>query len=262
MPLLLKSGGIFLHIPKTGGDWVTRVLTEQGLIHSTFGEKHADLDRVMFREGFEYARPKLRTVLKHWWRQKIAKKQLADEFLFCFVRHPLKWWESWFRYCKGLDWKQWGTAGGRHDWHPNAILNGTGHADFNQFLRNAIARRPGYASELFFTYTKPGIKFIGRQENLADDLISALRTLNENFDEDFIRTRPALNESRTPKEEVRWDPVLRQLVTQLELPGLVHFGYLTDADRKSVDIPANLPLPPSPLVSTRALPLKAVTRAA
>lgn len=262
MPLLLKSGGIFLHIPKTGGDWVTQVLTEQNLIHSTFGEKHADLDRVMFRDGFEYARPRLKTVLQHWWRQKVAKKELADEFLFCFVRNPLKWWESWFRYCKGLNWKQWGTAGGKHDWHPNAILNGTGHAEFNPFLRNVIARRPGYASELFFSYTRPGIRFIGRQENLADDLIAVLRQLNENFDEDYIRSRPRQNESKTPKDEVRWDPSLRQLMMQLELPGLVHFGYLSDADRKSLDIPAGLVLSPSPHLSTRPLPEKAGLKAA
>ena len=105
-------------------------------------------------------------------------------------------------------------------------------------------------------------KFIGRQENLADDLIAVLRQLNENFDEDYIRSRPRQNESKTSKEEVRWDPSLRQLMMQLELPGLVHFGYLSDADRKSLDIPAGLVLSPSPYLSSRPLPEKAGLKAA
>lgn len=237
MPLLLKSGGVFLHIPKTGGNFITRVLQEQNLVVREFGHKHADFDRVMHREGFEYASPDLKTVLGHWWRHKRSHVQHQQDFLFCFVRHPLRWYESWFRYCKSFRWRNWGEIGNKYDWHPNAILNGTGDNDFNTFIRNAIARRPGYVSELFFSFAKPGIDFVGRQEDLRDDLIRVLRQLNENFDEDHIRSRAALNLSKTPESEVQWDPKLRETVTRLELPALARFGYLSDAERQSLGLP-------------------------
>ena len=70
----------------------------------------------------------------------------------------------------GRGWIHWGAQNNVEDWHPNAILNGLGSDDFNQFIKNVVHKRPGYVSELFFSYTKPGITFIGKTENLTDDL--------------------------------------------------------------------------------------------
>lgn len=38
--LLKKCGAIFLHIPKTGGSWVSRVLWECDLVEKRLGYKH------------------------------------------------------------------------------------------------------------------------------------------------------------------------------------------------------------------------------
>ena len=49
MALLLKKGECFLHIPKTGGSWVSVILKEQGLVHKEIGyHKHIDWTRVAF----------------------------------------------------------------------------------------------------------------------------------------------------------------------------------------------------------------------
>ena len=49
MALLLKKGECFLHIPKTGGSWVSVILKEQGLIKKEIGyHKHIDWTRVSY----------------------------------------------------------------------------------------------------------------------------------------------------------------------------------------------------------------------
>jgi len=97
MALLLKSGAVFLHIPKTGGTWVTQVLEECGLIRCRFSHKHADLHRVMYSPRYcpwQHAKRCLR--FGRAWHAGVA-----DAYKFCFVRHPLRWYESWWRYMKG-----------------------------------------------------------------------------------------------------------------------------------------------------------------
>lgn len=230
MAVRLKSGGIFLHVPKTGGEWVTQVLREQGLIWREFGHKHADFERTLHHHAFEHEHRRLGTVLANWLERKFTRTEPTNDFYFCFVRHPLRWYESWFRYCTQHRWKAWGAAGSRRHWHPCAALNGTGAADFNKYLRNVILCRPGYVTELFSSYAKPGIAFVGRQESLADDLVTVLRQLNENFDEDHLRNRDAVNASSTATIRTEWDPHLRSCLTQLELPSFHRFGYPVDCD--------------------------------
>ena len=51
---------------------------------------------------------------------------------------------------------------------------------------NVLNKRPGYITELFHSFTNEGINFIGKNENLKEDLIKVLTHLNLSFDEDFI----------------------------------------------------------------------------
>ena len=49
MALLLKKGECFLHIPKTGGSWVSVILKEQGFVYKEIGyHKHIDWTRIAF----------------------------------------------------------------------------------------------------------------------------------------------------------------------------------------------------------------------
>lgn len=248
MALRLLDGSEFLHLPKTGGRTVSKILRDLNLVEAEIGHKHADFDQNLFADNrvtgrvlfAEYFQRKIRK----WHRSKgtldSGSLRRRSAFRFCFVRHPLTWYESWWKYMNGHGWKLFGRQNSRFDWHPLSTLNGLGDADFNTFVRNVVRTRPGFVSELYFSFTKPGISFIGKTENLIDDLISVLHHLDLTFDEHALRSAPKVNVSKTPASAIEWDPDLRQIVTRLELPALLHFGYLTAAEREELGIVEDL----------------------
>jgi hypothetical protein len=209
MALLLRGGSVFLHIPKTGGSWVTEVLEREGLIRRRFAHEHAGIDLAL-------------TWLS---RRRWLNRQPS---MFCFVRHPLAWYESYYSYMSNPDvaWRSWGrsASGPGRKWHPNFMLNGCGAPEFNEFVRNVIRRRPGYVSELFGWYDKPPILFVGRQENLANDLATALRLCGAEFDEEAVRSAAPVNVSARASA-LEWDPAIRKELIQLEYAAIRRYGY-------------------------------------
>lgn len=221
MALLLKNGSVFLHIPKTGGNWVTHVLTSQNLVHTHIAQKHADMPRTA-----RALRNRRRGSLRERWRERVLTTLGMRDlpFMFTFVRHPLSWYESWFRYQSQdkNNWRPWGREG---VWHPNSPLNGLGDPDFNEFVRKVVRHRPGYVSQLFSSYTSPEVSFIGKQENLRADLCQALRAANERFDEDFIMTSAPVGVSEPPCAPPVWEPSVREAALQMERSALERFSY-------------------------------------
>jgi len=47
--ILLKSNAVFLHIPKTGGSWVVKVLQELDVIQVPIGREHSTFDQISGR---------------------------------------------------------------------------------------------------------------------------------------------------------------------------------------------------------------------
>lgn len=222
MALILKGGAIFLHIPKTGGNWVTSVLGQCGLVEGLLGHKHANASRLL--SPFSARGNPLSAALRVG---RIQAALQSRPFMFCFVRHPLAWYESWFKYMSqpARAWCNWGNERDMFDWHPNAVLNGCGADDFNQFVRNVIARRPGYVSELFAGYAQPQVEFVGRQETLRQDLVKVLNRLNLAFDEEFVMNFGKVGVSPETKSSLTWDPGLRDEVLALERVALLRYGY-------------------------------------
>lgn len=223
MALLLKNGTVFLHIPKTGGNWVTRVLEESNLVAFRFSHKHADLKHLTF------AGKTWKKRLQNKLRYSLRKAQFGDQdpYMFCFVRHPLKWYESWFKYMSqpNRNWLSFAEASKAYGWHPNANIDGLGDVEFNQFVRNVIAKHPGYVTNLFDGYVSPQVNFVGKQENLRENLVTALEQADLDFDADFIRNFEDVGVSKTPRSTIEWDPELRTQVLQLEQKCLQRFGY-------------------------------------
>lgn len=122
MALILKSGAVFLHIPKTGGNLVTSVLRESGLVRAQLGHKHADMSRLLVPADGRVSKPVLFLEMR-----RIMTALRPKPFLFCFVRHPLKWYESWFKYKAqpARNWRTWGSERELLDWHPAAPLSST-----------------------------------------------------------------------------------------------------------------------------------------
>jgi hypothetical protein len=233
MALVLKSGAVFLHIPKTGGNWVTKVLQECNLIDSSVGPKHADINRLFlpWSGGMAGAAGVVgheKTLIRYLLRKKLGPLRNGKPFLFCFVRNPFSWLESYFKYMSQptQHWLHWGNEYDPNKWHPTSMLNGTGDLDFNQYLQNIIKVRPGYVTEMFGWYTTPEMDFIGKQENLKADLVNVLKKLNLSFSEDFIMNYPMVGTSLMPENKLVWDDKLRKEIYKLEYAGFVRYGYL------------------------------------
>ena len=223
MAIMLRSGAVFLHIPKTGGSWVTQVLKDCGLLRFRFSHKHADMRRVLDS-------PRLYRY-QHWKRSARFglswHMPVADAFKFCFVRHPLDWYRSWWQYMSKHGWPVFSKKrlNGRRDWHPTAKLEDIQDVDFQRFMHKVVDCQPGFVSRMFDSFATPEIHFVGRQERLVDDLIHVLRLLNERFDEDRIRSFPLVNVSRTKSAEVSWTEDLRRRAAHLEHKSMRRFGY-------------------------------------
>lgn len=223
MALLLKGGSVFLHIPKTGGRWVSKVLAAAGLVESNLGHMHADADRVLSPAGGSG-----RQLLAYLLKRRLGMLPRTSPFMFCFVRNPLDWYESFFNYnCEPeVNWRFEGDVHDPHNWHPNAPLNGLGSPDFNFFVRNVVRNYPGYVTEMYGRFAVPQISFVGKQENLCDDLIAVLKKLQLPFDEQFIRGFDKVGVSPKRTAGLEWDPDLKAEVMRLEYAGLVRWGYV------------------------------------
>lgn len=250
MAIELKCGAIFLHIPKTGGVWVSNALRDQGLVRRTIGHRHSDMQRTLRHLDFFGAvryelvaqlaplsyivkKRKLKSRINPSLKQAVSlssSRKLPETkrpFTFCFVRNPLRWYESFWKYQCG---SQWAHHGDIYDpiwnWHPLAPLNGLGSYEFNEFIQNIVSVQPGYMSELYNLYTLPTISFIGKQENLVEDLVSVLHILDVKFDEDRLRAFPQLNVSSAERSlKAEWDPELCAEVTRLEYAAMRRYGY-------------------------------------
>jgi len=224
MAIKLKGGAIFLHVPKTGGTWVEKVLKQLGLAECSIGHKHADLNRAIFPHGLKETIP---WTLRASFR-RLAGKSTCNESIpaFCFVRHPLTWYESWWKFNQKLNWPAWGHVEDVNNWHPCSALNGLGDPDFNRFIENIVSRAPGFVTGLFLRYIGEGSPILGRQESLQYDLLTILNTLGYKIGNENIRLPGRANESTMPANRViSWDDALRNELLKLEYPMLKRCGY-------------------------------------
>lgn len=226
MAMQLKNGAIFLHIPKTGGNWVRSILERAGLVQSEIGHKHCDIDRVLFDPFLD------KGVLNGLKRMlTVGKAAAADRpFTFCFVRHPLRWYESWFKYMSQPNraWRDWPVRIGRYDRHPNAPLNGLGAEDFNVFIRNVLDKEPGFVTRMYASYTKRGVAFVGRQETIREDLLEILGILGVEVDKSLVLASDRVGVSETPKNPIGWDAELKQEMIRQEYSCLCQYNYDVD----------------------------------
>jgi hypothetical protein len=121
-------------------------------------------------------------------------------------------------------------------WHPNAPLDGLGDDDFNRFMRNVLATRPGYVTQMYGWYVTDAVDFVGKQERLADDLSRVLAHLDVVHDAGRLHERARVNVSTGAERGPVWDPALRDEVADAEGAALQRFGYTSsheDDDRRA-----------------------------
>ena len=187
--MLLSPSCVFLHVPKTGGTWVREALRAGGVPFEEFDEPHAHLSLC----------------------------PSPDKFKFAFVRHPLTLYQSYWRFKMTNGWDA-----------DNEFDVECGADSFQAFVENVLAGHPGWCSRMFEDFVGERhneIEFIGRFEQLANDLVRALRLAGEPFDEAALRAQPKVNVSVWPVHEAQWPAELAVRVIESERDALVRFKY-------------------------------------
>jgi hypothetical protein len=197
---LIDANALFVHIPKTGGVWIEDALAALGI-------RTAD--------------PPMKSGVS--WRHPLPADILGRfDFTFTFVRHPLSWYESWWKFQA----KRW-TVFEPGAWHPQRVLEPCASDRFSSFVRRCIEHEPSYVTRLYESYIgPPGVErmdLIGRSEALVDTLVGVLRGLSYEFDETRLREYPPANVSEAAAGNATWDPWLRKRLLELEAPAIRRF---------------------------------------
>lgn len=171
MAVLLEHS-TFYHLPRTGGTWVTEVLLS-GAVKGNIATVRSFKREVDAFINNKHVPP---ATLK------------PKNFSFAFVRHPLDWYKSVWKFRTKHD----GT------WKVKRYCELTtkcGRNNFPEFIDALIKNYPdGYYNKVVDKFSP--VDFMGRQETLVDDLIIALTMAGEKFDEKAIRNYKQTNVSR------------------------------------------------------------------
>ncbi len=190
--MLILPRSCFLHVPKTGGSWVKKAIEAAGIDCKPFspgGNHHPGL----------------------------GECPCPDKFKFAFVRHPLGLYRSYWQYKMTYGW----------DLH-NVIDQRCRSDDFHTFVASVLTQMPGIYGQSLLEFVGSEvhpIDFIGKYENLVEDLIRALQLAGEQFDAAAIRALPPYNVSDKRSFPANFTPELEAAVLQSEADVLRRFGY-------------------------------------
>ena len=161
---------VIYHVPKCGGHWVKAAARRAGLTlyRVEYGRGRHPLN---LREG------------SHTTPYTVSEEAVKGKFSVVFVRRPETWYQSFWAFRKARGWLNDDCAA---DW--------CWSDDFNTFVNNLLDEYPhGFVTLLYQFFVGPEgdkIDFVGRQENLADDLVTGLTLAGDEFDHELMRGTP------------------------------------------------------------------------
>jgi hypothetical protein len=155
---------LFIHVPKTGGMWVTEALQEAGVeVEEEFG-----------------ATPE---------HPLLSELDRRGRFTFAFVREPFSWYASIWKFRNYFHLHK-GPAEIQLPYDRFIEL------EFPDFVENVATQLPGFLAAHYEQFVGPRedeIDFIGRYERLGDGVVTALRVAGQDFDEEALRSFPPIN---------------------------------------------------------------------
>jgi hypothetical protein len=143
----------------------------------------------MKEAGVEIREPSLEEPeLFHLRSDEIA----ADgRFIFAFVREPLSWYASQYSYRRMNQLRDFYGPGERIDDWMHTL-------DFPDFLNRMTVEGQDFLSDYYEQFVGPPdneIDFVGRYENLVEDLVIALRLAGQEFNEPMLRRFDPINQT-------------------------------------------------------------------
>lgn len=162
----------FWHIPKTGGRWVLEALSRRYAMVGLSRVPRVQPERKPFMLFGQHAPP-----------SEVAEELKRDRFHFCFVRHPLEWYKSW-----------WAYRIRRHRSDKRHYCDHYHDEDCDKFINNVLDAHPnGFVTELFQLYVGSNgdrMDYVGHTENILADLKEAMKLAGQPIAKPFDRLSP------------------------------------------------------------------------
>jgi hypothetical protein len=170
MSNLLLPKSSFIHIPKCAGTHLQNFLY------------HLELPK------YRYNEPQDGHLFLHQMTQS------KNTYNFCFVRHPYTWWPSFYEWSKHTRFSAMERETPNFDtWIQDygAFWMGL----YTQLVKRYIGEDSNYISDI-------KINFIGKTENLYEDLFTILKNAGEVFDE--TKFKKLVEETDSRESLIKW----------------------------------------------------------
>ncbi|MBU0459048.1 sulfotransferase family protein [Patescibacteria group bacterium] len=207
---LALPNSVFFHIPRTGGTWVRHAIKNAEI-------KSYEVNCFFCKKSSEYNN----TSYFHNNFDTVNTSVLEGKFRFAFVRHPLRFYQSIWKYKMVCGWDK-----------DNDFDMACASDSFEEYVDNCFKfSERGMVTSIYQWYLGEDLSyvdFVGKQEYLYLDLVTALTLAGENFDEEKLFSTSLKNNfsgNIDLPEQCEYSPALKQRVLDREEWVLKIFNY-------------------------------------
>ena len=195
----LDGKALFLHIPRTGGTWVSKLFVDLGIpIHQV---KHPD-----------YTVPQNHFLFPHFPPGILDRVS----FIWCNVRHPIAYYESVWKWIAKV------SEGMRRRWrwHPHMSATRLWCDDFNVWVGRMLKSEPLWYTRLIEQYVGPQggefVHWVCRTTTLREDMKDILKILRVDLTSSVLAAIDNSKKENVASAKISWDLCLKEEVLRTE----------------------------------------------